>query len=247
MKIGWFTTARGAGSLNLLNTMLQRLDSQDINAELSFMYINREVKGNQNRAHMIKIAEDRGVGVEILPSDSFRPDLKEKSMAAWREAYGVLMRERIARHSMDFGVLAGYMLILDPETCRKYTMINLHPALPDTYQGTWEDIVGQVVDNGDERYGATVHLCTPELDRGETIAFDSFDVKKFRSPAADREQTAKAIRAEGVKREAQLLMEAIKAIVDGDIRIQNGHVTDGKGKKLGDRADLSQRIDRRSS
>ena len=51
---------------------------------------------------------------------------------------------------MDFGVLAGYMLIIDPQTCREHEIINLHPALPDTYKGTWEEIVGQVVDNNDE-------------------------------------------------------------------------------------------------
>ncbi|MEI6795279.1 MAG: formyltransferase family protein [Methanomassiliicoccales archaeon] len=247
MKIGWFTTARGAGSFNLLNTMLQRLDSEDIRAELSFMYINREVKGNQNRARMIKMVEDRGARVEIFPSDSFRPDLKERDTAAWREAYGAGMRERIAKYPMDIGVLAGYMLILDPETCRRHTIINLHPALPDSYKGTWEEIVDQVVDNGDDRYGATVHLCTPDLDRGDTIAFDSFDVKRFRSPGANREDLAKVIRAEGVRREALLLMEAIKAIVDGEIVIHDGHVIDASGKQLGKKADLSKRIDHRLS
>jgi phosphoribosylglycinamide formyltransferase-1 len=247
MKIGWFTTARGAGSLNLLNTMLQRLDTGDIRAELSFMYINREVKGNQNRARMIKMAEDRGACVDIFPSDSFRPDLKEKDIAAWRDAYGAGMRERIAKHPMDLGVLAGYMLILDPETCRRYTIINLHPALPDTYKGTWEEIIGQVVDNGDERYGATVHLCTAELDRGDTIAFDSFDIDRFRSPGASREEIIRAVRAEGVRREALLLMEAIKAIVDGEVVIRDGQVVDVLGRRLGKRADLSERIDDRLS
>jgi hypothetical protein len=53
------------------------------------------------------------------------------------------------------------------------------------------------------------------------------------------------VRAEGVRRESLLLMEAIKAIVDGDIVIRNGHVTDAKGGRLGSKADLSQRIDRR--
>jgi phosphoribosylglycinamide formyltransferase-1 len=243
MKIGWFTTARGPGSMNLLNHLLKRLDSGDIRAELSFMYVNREIKGNQNRAQMIKMAEERGACVEVFPSDTFRPDLKEKDMAAWRAAYGEGMRERIARHPMDLGVLAGYMLILDPETCRRYKIINLHPALPDTYKGTWEEIVGQVVDNGDERYGATVHLCTPELDRGETIAFDSFDVTRFRSSGASRDEMVRNVRAEGVRREAHLLMEAVKAIVDGEIVIRDGRVVDASGRKLGKKADLSKRID----
>jgi len=241
-RIGWFTTARGPGSFNLFSTMMQRIKSGEIDARLSFIFINRDVKGNQYRQKMLDIAAAEGIPVIIFPSDGFRPDLKEKDMAAWRDAYGEGLRAQIARYPMDFGVLAGYMLIFDPETCRQHTLINLHPALPDTYKGTWEEIVGQVVDNNDERYGSTVHLCTAELDRGETIAYDSFPIAPIRNKSRSRDDLVKAVRAEELKREAYLLMESIKALVDGDIVIRGGELFDSHGQRLSDHPSMAERI-----
>lgn len=244
-RIGWFTTARGPGSFNLFNTMMERMDSGEIKAEISFMFINRDVKGNQNRARMIDMAEAVGIPVVIFPSDSFRPELKEKDMSAWRDAYGESLRQRISRYDMDFGVLAGYMLIFDPETCRKHALINLHPALPNTYKGTWEEIVGQVVDHGDDSYGATVHLCTPELDRGMALSYDSFPLNRFRSRIPSREELVKAIRAEEVRREAYLLMETIKMIVDGEVVLRDGKAFHRSGRRLTHSVCMKTLIDRK--
>jgi phosphoribosylglycinamide formyltransferase 1 len=242
MRIGWFTTARGPGSHNLFSTMLERIDGGDIEARLSFVFINREVKGNEYRRKIIGMAEERGIPVIIFPSDGFRPDLKAKDLEAWREAYGQGLRERISPYPMDFGVLAGYMLIIDPQTCRQHDLINLHPALPDSYRGTWEDIIGQVVDNGDDRYGSTVHVCSPELDRGAVIAYDSFAVAPYKTPHASRDDQVKAVRAEEARREAPLLMETIKMVVEGRIVLRHGEVVDGDGRKLKAYPDLSAQI-----
>ena len=242
-RIGWFTTARGPGSLNLFKTMMEHIKDGSIDAEISFVFINREVKGNQFRMKLIGMAQDAGIPVIILPSDTFEPDLKRADLSAWRNAYGRAMREQISKYPMDFGTLAGYMLVLDPETCRKNTIINLHPALPDTYKGTWEEIVGQVVSNRDERYGATVHLCTPELDRGETLCYDSFPLDRIMAEHATQDERVRQVRAEELKREAHLLIGAIKMIVDGEIVIREGKAFDRNGNRLTHNPCLSERID----
>ncbi|MCE5296769.1 MAG: hypothetical protein LLG16_06675 [Euryarchaeota archaeon] len=243
-RIGWFTTARGLGSMNLFRTVLNRIDQGDINGEIAFMFINREVKGNDNRRLMVQMAKDRGIPVIILPSDGFRQDLKEKDMALWRDAYGKEMRAMIADHPMDFGVLAGYMLILDPQTCRENVLINLHPALPDTYKGTWEEVVQKVVENRDDRYGATVHVCTPDLDRGDTIAYDSFDIKALRARSVNDDELRKLVRAEGVRREAPLLMKVVELLAKGDIVIRDGHTYDRSGRSLKEPQCLAEEVDR---
>jgi len=230
-RIGWFTTGRGPGSLGLFTTMRSMIKSGEIDAELSFVFLNREVKGNQYRARLIAMAEEDGVPVVILPSDGFRTDLKRSDMEAWRAEYGKAMREPISKHPMDFGVLAGYMLILDPETCERYDIINLHPALPNTYQGTWEDIVHRVAESGDTKYGAMVHICTPELDRGATVAYDEFDISDLRKSIASEEELAKAIRAREVEREVPLLMETIRLLVEGEIKIVGGRLLDREGRE----------------
>jgi phosphoribosylglycinamide formyltransferase 1 len=241
--IGWFTTARGPGSFNLFKTMLDNINNGSIDAKISFVFINRQIKGNQFRMKLVDMAEKAGIPVILLPSDTFEPELKEKDLIAWRDAYGKAMREHISKHYMDFGALVGYMLILDPETCRRYSIINLHPALPDTYKGTWEEIVTQVVENEDESYGATIHLCTPELDRGDTLCYDSFLLNKIRKDYPTKEEQIKQVRAEELKREAYLLIGAIKMIVDGEIIIKNGKALDKNGKPLKNNNCLAHHID----
>ncbi len=243
-RIGWFTTGRGPGSHNLFMTMVERIRSGEIDARLAFVFINREVKGNRYRKSIIETAESMDVPVIILPSETFMPDLKVSNLDEWRDAYGQALRSSIAKYPMDFGVLAGYMLVIDPETCRQFTIINLHPALPDTYKGTWEEIVQKVVENDDERYGATVHVCTPELDRGDAIAYDSFPVDEIKCNSASKEDMVKAIRAEELKREAYLLMETIKAMVDGEVMIKGGRLYGKEGRPLSELQDLAERIDR---
>ncbi len=241
-RIGWFTTARGPGSYNLFSTMMDRLHKGEIDAQLSFVFINRDVKGNEYRKKIIKMAEDDGIPVILFPSDTFMPELKEKSMVEWRDAYGRGVRERISKYPMDLGVLAGYMLIIDPQTCREHDLINLHPALPETYKGTWEEVVGKVVENNDRAYGATVHVCSPELDRGAIIAFDSFEVDPLRPQFPTKEELVKGIRGEEVRREAPLLMETIRMIVDGEVTLKAGQVFDRQGRRLRDYPNLAERV-----
>jgi len=240
-KIGWFTTARGPGSLGLFTTMLENIREGRIDARLAFVFINRDVKGNEHRRKVIQMAEENGIPVIVLPSDTFMPELKARDVAAWREAYGRELRARIAPYEMDFGVLAGYMLIIDPETCRRYVLINLHPALPDTYKGTWDEIVVKVAESTDAAYGATIHLCSPVLDCGEPLAFDSFPVGDLRAgtPPAELPQ---AIRAREVKREVPLLMEAIRLLVDGEVTVRDGELYDREGKRLRGPLDLAARV-----
>lgn len=242
-RIGWFTTGRGPGSLNLFNTMMDRIEAGEIRARLSFVLINRDLKGNRFRTSLVDRAQRGGIPVILYPSDTFMPELKERDIESWRAEYGKGMRERLAPHRMDFGVLAGWMLIMDPETCRRYTIINLHPALPGTYRGTWEEIIGQVVDNRDESYGAMVHLVTPELDRGQSIAYDSFPLAPFFASSGDRQELVQRIRDREVRREAHLLMAAVKAMVDGDIVVQGGEVLDRSGRPMRDPMRLSDSID----
>ncbi len=241
-SIGWFTTARGPGSLNLFRTLMEWIHNGDIDAKVSFVFINRDVKGNAYRQRLIDMATEEGIPIIIFPSDSFRPGLKQEDLDGWRDAYGEGLRELIADHHMDFGVLAGYMLIIDRITCQRYDIINLHPALPDTYTGTWEEIVGNVVENGDPCYGATVHICSPELDRGAIVAYDSFPTEHILSTPITTNEKARRIRAEELRREAPLLMTSIKMLVDEEVFIRDGKVFGRDGVEVEGCLDLSGRV-----
>lgn len=238
-RIGWFTTGRGPGSLGLFSTVRSGIASGQIDARISFVFINRDVKGNANRAKLVAMAEEDGVPVLMLPSDGFRSDLKARDLPAWRDEYGRAMRDLISEHPMDFGVLAGYMLILDPRTCAEYDIINLHPALPNTYQGTWEDIVKRVAESEDRTYGSMVHVCTPELDRGATVAYDEFAIGDLRERYASKEELASALRERQRSREVPLLMETIRMLSGGGLELKGGVLHGASGGPL----DLSRAID----
>jgi phosphoribosylglycinamide formyltransferase-1 len=242
-RIGWFTTGRGPGSLGLFSTMRSMIRSGEMDAKLAFVFLNREVKGNPNRTKLIAMAEEEGVPVIILPSDGFRNDLKKKDLNAWRAAYGKVMREKISEHPMDFGVLAGYMLVLDLDTCSKYDIINLHPALPSTYQGTWEDIVRQVAESEDTTYGSMVHVCTPELDRGATVAYDEFGIDDLRKKFSSKEELASALRERQRSREVPLLMETIRMLTEGQVILVRGRLVDDQGRPISKAPNLASSID----
>ena len=242
-RIGWFTTGRGPGSLGLFSTMRSMIRSGKMDAKLAFVFLNREVKDNPNRAKLIAMAEEDGVPVIILPSDGFRNDLKGKDLDAWRVAYGKVMREKISEHPMDFGVLAGYMLILDPDTCSKYDIINLHPALPGTYQGTWEEIVHRVAESDDTTYGSMVHVCTPELDRGATVAYDEFGIDDLRKKFSSKEELASALRERQRSREVPLLMETIRMLTEGQVILVRGRLVDDQGRPISKAPNLASSID----
>ena len=42
LKIGWFTTARGPGSMGMYSNVVNAIQSNTIDAEISFVFSNRE-------------------------------------------------------------------------------------------------------------------------------------------------------------------------------------------------------------
>lgn len=66
-------------------------------------------------------------------------------------------------------VLAGYMRILSPAFVAHYAerLLNIHPSLLPKYPGLHTH--RQVLENGDEEHGTSVHFVTDELDGGPVI------------------------------------------------------------------------------
>jgi len=71
---------------------------------------------------------------------------------------------------VEYVALAGYMRLLSPEFVAKWPgrIVNIHPALLPAYKGV--DTHQRVLDAGETRHGATVHIVTAELDDGPILA-----------------------------------------------------------------------------
>ena len=67
-----------------------------------------------------------------------------------------------------------------------------------------------------------VHVCTPELDRGATVAFDEFAIDDLRGRHSSKEELASALRERQRSREVLLLMETIMMLSRDDLRIRKG-------------------------
>lgn len=194
----------------------------------------------------------------------FRPDLWGKDEVAWRNEYGKVLRDKTGRLGFDLGILAGYMLWMDDETCEKYNMVNLHPALPWGPKGTWQEVIWQLIRDKADSQGAMMHLCTKEWDRGDAITYCKFPIRggdydclweqldeKLKTMSLDdiikaegtEEPLFKRIREDGAKREMPLIVSTIDLLAKGEVHIEKKRLYKGN-ELLNDPYDLSEEVDR---
>ena len=141
----------------------------------------------------------------------------------------------------EIGVLAGYMLIVGNEMCRRYPLLNLHPALPDGPVGTWREVIWQLIEQRASLTGAMVHLATQEVDRGPVVAyctapitgqpFDRHwqalgqqDLAQVKATQGEQLPLFQQIRQAEYRREPYLLVETLRAIAAGHIVIRKGEI-----------------------
>jgi formyltetrahydrofolate deformylase len=108
----------------------------------------------------------------------------------------------LEKHEVDFAVLARFMKILSPDFVWRYKnkIINIHPSLLPSFPGP--QAYRQAYEHGVKIIGVTAHFVSMHLDEGPVIAQESFNVKPG--------WTLKQIVAEGRKREAKMLLKAVK-------------------------------------
>ncbi|MCK5186200.1 MAG: phosphoglycerate transporter [Deltaproteobacteria bacterium] len=250
-KIGWFSTGRGPGSRNLLKTILENIESCVINAEISFVFCNREQGEAEGSDLYLKMAKDRGLNLISFSSRKFKPEMRKQGkddpniMRQWRIEYDRKIMSLLNHHSADVNVLAGYMLIVGDEMCEKYNLINLHPASPDGPAGTWQEVIWRLIEDRANQSGVMIHLVTNELDKGPRITYCTFPLRdpfidplwekheqKLKSKSLNQitkeeggnNELFKEIRKRGVIRELPLIVQTLKIFSEGKIGIKDKHI-----------------------
>ncbi|MBL5883323.1 phosphoribosylglycinamide formyltransferase [Lelliottia aquatilis] len=119
----------------------------------------RAVFSNKADAFGLERARDAHIPAHALEASQF----------ASREAFDRELVQEIDAYAPDVVVLAGYMRILSPAFVLHYSgrLLNIHPSLLPKYPGLHTH--RQVLENGDEEHGTSVHFVTDELDGGPVI------------------------------------------------------------------------------
>lgn len=228
LNLGWFSTGRGPGSRALLSTVHQATASGRIDANISFVFSNRAPGEAEGSDQFHALANSLGLAVIHRSSRAFRREWAGDP-GHWRAAYYARVSELIAPFSPDLCVLAGYMLIVSPDLCRRFPMINLHPAAPHGPEGTWQEVIWQLIDQRADHSGVKVHLVSEVLDQGPTIAYCRYPIRgegfdhhwnaigeasasDLRNAFGEGLPLFQAIRAEGVRRELPLLVETLASL-----------------------------------
>ncbi len=268
LRLGWFSTGRGPGSRNLLQAIMDRIGSGELDAEVAFVFCNwtNEEEDNpkrEQRAMFFDMVEGYGIPLVTVSWKTFMPELRASDERAWRDEYGKALREAVSPYPFDLGVLAGYMLWMDDETCREFDMLNLHPALPGGPKGTWQEVIWQLISERAERQGAMMHLCTEDWDRGAAVTYCGFPIRgggydalweamegklrtrtldEIRAEEGESEPLFRKIREDGARRELPLIAETVAAFADGRVRIEGRKLKTRDGEVDGP-YDLSGYVD----
>ncbi len=249
LRIGWFSTGRGEGSRGLLRFIHDAIDQGRLDAEIEFVFSNREPGEAEGSDQFFDLVRSRHLPLVTLSSARYRREHGGGPMARHRLGFDREAIRLLEPYRPDVCALAGYMLICSGDMCRHFPLLNLHGALPDGPTGTWQSVIWQLIESRSTQTGAMIHLATEEVDRGPVLShcvvpitgteFDRHwaalrarDAADIRSAEGEDFPLFQRIREAGYRREPFLLLETLRAVADGRLRVKPGVAQDGSGNPL---------------
>lgn len=182
-----------------------------------------------NMAALIEAAADEGFPAEIVGVISDRAEARglERARALGMPIQAITREEHADKRALDSALdaalgnmgadyvcLAGYMRLLSPAFVEKWAgrLLNIHPSLLPLFKGL--DSHQRCLDAGMRIHGCTVHFVTAEMDAGPIVAQAAVPVLPADDLAA---LTARVLRAEHA-----LYPLALRLVVEGKVRMENG-------------------------
>jgi len=255
-QLGWFSTGRDKAARDLLQAVQSSIGRGEIEAEIAFVFSNREPGESQESDSFFKLVESYHTPLIYFSYQKFKATkgslITEQAgaLSSWRLDYDREVMELLKGFHPDLCVLAGYMLIVGEEMCRRYNMINLHPAAPGGPIGTWQEVIWQLIGNEAQETGVMMHLVTPELDQGPPVTYCTFPIRgepfdeywqeikgqpieEIKNRQDEDNPLFKLIRQYGLAREFPLIISTLKAFSQGKVKITaDKKVVDAEGKLI---------------
>jgi folate-dependent phosphoribosylglycinamide formyltransferase PurN len=266
LRMGWFSTGRGEGSRKLLAAAVEAIRSRRLDAEIAFVFCNRERGEYDATDGFLDLVESLGIPCLALSSRRFRREREGalskpgEPLPAWRAEYDREVASLLAPRAFDVGMLAGYMLVFTNEVSARYPLLNLHPAAPGGPIGTWQEVTWQLIDERAPQSGVMVHLVTEALDEGPLVSHCSYSLRgpsfdalwqalgsrsaeELREAEGEESALFREIRRHGSARELPFVVETLRAFADRRLRIADRGVVDQDGRELPGGLDLTAEVD----
>ena len=241
MKIGWFTSAGGEGSLGLFESTLNAINARNINGSISFVFINKDYGENKNSDKFMDIVQHNKIPLITFSSKKFKESNK-KNWSELRSNFDHKIINLLDDYTVDIAVQAGYMLIA-PLLCKHFATINIHPALPGETIGTWKKAIWDVIEKKSYETGAMVHVSTQKVDEGPVISFGRYSlsdenfrkewkiiermsIKEIKDKYGEDLRLFNLIRQKGLIFERKLLSETLARISNNQISLKNNNPVD---------------------
>jgi folate-dependent phosphoribosylglycinamide formyltransferase PurN len=266
LRLAWFSSGRGPGSRRLLATVHDEIAAGRLDARIAVVFCNREPGQDPQTDLFLEQVRGYGLPLVTLSTKRFRRDRGERParpgqpLPGWRRDFDRDVVRLLEPYEFDIGVLAGYMLIASDLLCRRYDLLNLHPASPDGPPGTWQEVIWSLIDSGADHSGVRIHLATEELDMGPPVTYCTYPIRGAAFDemwsdierrgldavrAEDGEENAlfREIRRHGVARELPLVIETLRAFAARRVRIVDKRIVDAEGREVA-AYDLTEEIER---
>ncbi len=256
LRITWFSTGRGEGSQKLLRAAVDAIGDGRLDVEIACVFSNREP--GQDPATDRFFAQIRGYGIPLVTlSDArfrreHRGDVARKGepLPAWRTEYDRAVVEMLSAYDYDVAMLAGYMLITTEPLYSSHPLLNLHPAPPGGPAGTWQDVAWKLIEQRASYSGVYIHLGTAVLDEGPIVTYCTYPLRgatidllwlaaegrpvdEIRQSEGEVFPLFQEIRRRGAARELPLVVETLRALADGRLRIEVGRIMARQVKVVG--------------
>jgi phosphoribosylglycinamide formyltransferase-1 len=253
-QLGWFSTGRDKAARELLKAVKHSIELGEVEAEIAFVYSSREPGESADSDRFLELVRGYGIPLISFSYQRFKAERGETgagkdALPRWREEYDREVMKRLKGFHPDLCILAGYMLIVGGEMCRRYNMINLHPAAPGGPAGSWQEVIWQLIRDRAGESGVMMHLVTPELDKGPPVTYGTFSLRGepfdrywaevARRPFEEikREGEAnplfKLIRRHELAREFPLITATLRAFSRGEVSITpDKRVVDFEGRPV---------------
>jgi phosphoribosylglycinamide formyltransferase 1 len=247
MRIGWLSTGRDQAASNLLADVVARAQHNSTPLDIGAVFCDREQGESAESDRFLALVTRIGFPVITHSSTASWAAAAEQGIdrVDWRRDFHQEVFKLLKPYRLDVLVMAGYMLIVSPTQCRRFVLLNLHPALPGGPTGTWQEVIWALLKREAEETGAMMHLATAELDRGPVVSFVRFGItggdwdplwEQFRqkrrtmsvaqiaAAEGETEPLFAEIRRHGEMRETPLLYQTLRQFTEGQLNTAAGAV-----------------------